>query len=124
MPEMSFDRRVGEFVVLGLIGVFSSIQYADHHLLVVFDEQAKNAAQADVPDFNSSIHSDPAIQQEHYREIAHRVPDIARQKGIRQRIRDNLRLYLITGAVGLCVGCLVAAFAPQMFSQADVVQCK
>lgn len=121
---MSFDRRVGVFVVLGLIGFFSGIQYADHHVLVAFDEQAKNAAQADVPDAISSMHSDPAIQQELYRAMAHRVADIARQKGIRQRIRDNLGLYLVTGAVGLGVGCLVAAFASQMFSQADVVQCK
>lgn len=121
---MRSDRRVGVFVVLGLIGFVVEIQFADHHVLVAFDEQAKNAAQADVPDAISSIHSDPAIQQELYRAIAHRVADFARQKRIRQRIRDNLGLYFITGAVGLGVGCLMAAFASQMFSQADVVQCK
>lgn len=114
---MSSDRRVGAFVVLGLIGFVVGIQFADHHVLVAFDKQAKNAAQADVPDAISSMHSDPAIQQELYREIAHRVADIARQKGIRQRIRDNLNLYLLVGAVGLSAGCLIAAFVSQLISQ-------
>ncbi len=114
---MTSDQRVGTFVVLGLIGFFIGVLYGDHQQIIAFDEQARNAAQAHVPEAIRSLHSDPAVQQELYRVTAHAAADRAKQKGIRQRIRDNFKLYLLTGALGLGGGCLVAGFASQWFSQ-------
>lgn len=113
---MSQDRRVGAFVVLGMTGFLIGIGVCDHYFLKGVAAQARNPAEADLPEAISSINVDPVIHREIHRQIAHAFADQTRQKGLRLRIRDNLQLYLMLAAGGVVAGCLLAAFVTKLIS--------